>query len=220
MKLKSTVLIFILCFCLSTVSCQAPVAQEWAAVPTEYDAYTENTVIFTGTVLNTRQRTVKQNPITTFDMEITEVLSCRSGSFKPGDTVRVGVGYNNSNHRDEYPVIKEGTSYLAFSYVMADEETDSLGLSEYVDLWVGDPRLLFVEKVGEHYLANKLFFEDIPGALPLGENSDFPEAAAVLEEREKRANKNYSGMLHLDIYSLIDCKVLEEHIKTAALEYK
>lgn len=144
---------------------------EWALI-TEEEAYTKNTLIITGVASNVRQATLNyeytnakvSDDITIFDVEISDVLVCRSGSFKQGDTVTVGVGYNMSRYSSELPPIKAGTSYLMFCYLTADQEDDVLELAEYLDCWVSAPKDLLLERIGDSYLSFDYFFSDVPNA--------------------------------------------------------
>ncbi len=146
---------------------------EWATL-TEDVAYTKNTVIITGVATNVRQATVNyeymdtdvSDSITIFDVDISKVLACRSGSFQEGDTVTIGVGYNMDKYGEGLPIITEGASYLIFCYVAEDRENDVMELAEYVDCWISAPRDLFLERVGDFYLSID-FFSDVTEAQSL-----------------------------------------------------
>lgn len=141
---------------------------EWATI-TDDIAYTKNTVIIAGVATNVRQATVNyeymdtnvSDSITIFDVEVSDVLSCRSGSFQAGDLVTIGVGYNMDKYGEGLPIVTEGSSYLIFCYVAADQENDVLELAEYVDCWISAPKDLFLERVGDFYLSID-YFSDIP----------------------------------------------------------
>lgn len=146
---------------------------EWATLSDEV-VYTKNTVILTGVASNIRQATVSyefmgQNAvdnITIFDIEVDEVLACRSGSYKQGDTVTVGVGYNMNTYGEGLPVIEEGKTYLIFCYVAADRENDVMELAQYVDCWISAPKDLFLEKVGSCYLSVD-YFSNVSSAITI-----------------------------------------------------
>lgn len=148
---------------------------EWVAL-TDDVAYTKNTVIVTGTVFNVRQATVAYeymdtdvvDNITIFDVEISDVLACRSGSFKQGDTITMGIGYNMNHYSEELSIIENGKTYLMFCYVAADDKGDVLELSEYVDCWISAPKDLFLEKTGDNYLSID-YFSDVPGSVQLAD---------------------------------------------------
>ena len=117
-------------------------------------AYTKNTVIITGVASNVRQATVAYefmdadvvDNITIFDVEVSDVLACRSGSFLQGDLITIGIGYNMSTYGVELPIIEDGKSYLIFCYVAADQEDDDLELAGYMDCWISAPKDLFFGK--------------------------------------------------------------------------
>ncbi len=172
-------------------------------IPTVDVAYTKNTVILTGMVSNVRRATVSYKHmdtqiveyITIFDVEVSDVLACRSGSYKQGDRITMGVPYladgkTLSCPGVDYPVIEEGKSFLIFCYVAADKENDPLELGKYLDCWISAPGTLFVEKSADAYLTNE-FFADVPGAMEL----------------EKRSYR-------------VPCNALEEHVRNTALLYK
>ena len=162
------------------------VEYEWAVV-TEDMAYTENTVILTGAAANVRQATVRYrymdadaaDSITIFDVVVSDVLACRSGSFQAGDVITVGVGYNTEKYGEGLPMVKEGTSYLMFCTVAADQQEDALALAEYVDCWIGAPKDLFLEKAGNSYLSIGSFFSDLPDARNLADSLDLTEKQAA-----------------------------------------
>ena len=137
---------------------------EWANI-TDEKAYTKNTVIIAGVAANVREATVNyeymdtdvSDSITIFDIEVSDVLACRSGNFKSGDIVTVGVGYNMDKYGEGLPIIAEGSPYLMFCYVAADKENDVLELAEYVDCWISAPKDLFLERVGDFYLSTDFF---------------------------------------------------------------
>lgn len=143
---------------------------EWAVL-TDDIAYTKNTVIVSGVASNIRQASVTyeymdttvSDNITIFDIQISDVFSCRSCSFQAGDIVTVGVGYNMNTYGEGLPIIKNGASYLMFCYVAADQKNDVLELSEYLDCWVSSPNNLLLERVGDFYLSID-FFSDVPGS--------------------------------------------------------
>lgn len=143
---------------------------EWA-VFTDDIAYTKNTVIITGVASNVQQATVAYeymdtdvlDNITIFDIEISDVLSSRSGSFQQGDTITVGVGYNMNKYGEGLPIIESGKEYMVFCYVAADKENDVLELAEYIDCWVSAPKDLLLERVGDFYLSID-YFSDAPGS--------------------------------------------------------
>lgn len=147
---------------------------EWATL-TEEEAYTKNTVVITGTASNVRQAVVSyeymdtsvSDNITIFDIQVSDVLACRSGSLEQGDLVTVGIGYNTDQYEEDLALIQEGESYLMFCYVAADQEDDPLELAEYVDYWICAPKDLFLEKVGDFYLSIDDFFSDVSGSLAL-----------------------------------------------------
>ncbi|MBE6538519.1 MAG: hypothetical protein E7671_03535 [Ruminococcaceae bacterium] len=146
---------------------------EWTTL-TDDIAYTKNTVIITGKASNIRPVTVSYtymnadvtDNITIFDIEIYDVLSCRSGSFSQGDIITIGVGYNMDVYGEGLPIIEEGTSYMIFCYVAKDKENDVLELSEYVDCWISAPKDLFLEKIGDFYLSID-YFSDMPNSINL-----------------------------------------------------
>lgn len=146
---------------------------EWSALTDEI-AYTKNTVILSGVASNIRQATVAyefmdtnvSDSITIFDIKVSDVLSCRSGSFQYDDLVTVGVGYNMNKYGEGLPIIEDGKSYLIFCYVAADKENDVLELAEYVDCWISAPKDLFLEKIGDYYLSID-YFSNVPEALNL-----------------------------------------------------
>ena len=137
---------------------------EWATF-TEDMAYTKNTVIITGVATNVRQANVNyeymdtdvSDSITIFDVDVSEVLACRSGSIQEGDVITIGVGYNMDKYGEGLPIITEGASYLMFCYVAEDQENDVLELAEYVDCWISAPKDLFLERVGDFYLSIDFF---------------------------------------------------------------
>ena len=143
---------------------------EWAAPPSYEKAFTENTVIFTGTVDGVREATVtyeymgstRSSEITIFDFAVVEIFSSRSASVNAGDTVTVGVGYNTCRYAEGLPFIKKGESYLIFCYPPAERE-NSIEAENYLDFWIYDCRHLFLEKTGGSYLSVG-YFGDIPGA--------------------------------------------------------
>ena len=143
---------------------------EWATLSDDV-VYTKNTVILTGVASNVRQASVSykfmdQNVvdnITIFDIEVSDVLACRTGSYKQGDTVTMGVGYNMNTYGEGLPVIEEGKEYLIFCYVAAEKENDPLELKNYVDCWISSPKDLFLEKVGDCYLSVD-FFSNVSSA--------------------------------------------------------
>lgn len=177
---------------------------EWAVLTDEM-AYTKNTVILTGIASNVRQATVAYeymdtdvfDNITIFDIEVADVLACQSGSFQPGDLVTVGVGYNRNKYGEGLPVIENGTSYLIFAYVAADQEQDPLELSEYVTCWISAPKDLFLEKIGDFYLSNDYFSSALHSYL-LADCLDFTEEEITA----------LAGMSHHDI-SAVDAYVGE-----------
>ena len=154
---------------------------EWATF-TKDTAYTKNTVMITGVATNVRQASVNyeymdtdvSDSITIFDVDVSEILACRSGSFQEGDIVTVGVGYNMGKYGEGLPIITEGTSYLMFCYVAEDQENDVLELAEYVDCWISAPKDLFLEQVGDSYLSID-FFSDVSGAHNLADYLDLTE---------------------------------------------
>ena len=154
---------------------------EWATF-TEDMAYTKNTVIITGVATNVRQANVNyeymdidvSDGITIFDVDVSEVLACRSGSFQEGDIVTIGVGYNMDKYGEGLPIITEGASYLIFCYVAEDQENDVLELAEYVDCGISAPKDLFLERVGDFYLSID-FFSDVSEAHNLAEYLDLTE---------------------------------------------
>ncbi len=154
---------------------------EWATVTKEM-AYTKNTVIMTGVAMNVRQATVHyeymdtdvSDSITIFDVDISDVLACRSGSFQEGDIVTIGVGYNMEKYGEGLPIITEGTSYLIFCYVAEDQKNDVLELAEYVDCWISAPKDLFLERVGDFYLSID-FFSNVSEAHNLAEDLNLTE---------------------------------------------
>ena len=95
--------------------------------------------------------------ITIFDVDVSEVLACRSGSIQEGDVITIGVGYNMDKYGEGLPIITEGASYLMFCYVAEDQENDVLELAEYVDCWISAPKDLFLERVGDFYLSIDFF---------------------------------------------------------------
>lgn len=155
---------------------------EWAVL-TKDDAFTENTVIVTGTVSNVRQAAVAYefmdvdvvDNITIFDVEVSDVLACRSGSYRQGDLITMGIGYNMNTYSDELPVIEEGKTYLIFCYVAADDKDDVMELAGYVDCWISAPKDLFLEKVGDFYLLTDGFFSDVPGSFKLTDRLSLTE---------------------------------------------
>ena len=157
------------------------VSAEWA-LPSLERSFTLNTVIMSGVASNVRQAAVTHSGggrvstsnITIFDIEISDVQSCRSGSFNRGDTVTVGTGYNMYNYSEGMPVIAEGNSYLFFCYP-SYENRDSMQLEQYVDCWIWYSAYLLLEKVGDYYLIYDYLFQDIPGAVKLTDCFDFTE---------------------------------------------
>lgn len=158
-------------------------ADYYWSVLTEDMAYTKNTVILSGVASNIRPATVTyeymgatvSDSITIFDIQISDVLACRSGSFRQGDVVTVGVGYNMNKYGEGLPIIKDGASYLIFCYVAADQENDLLELSNYLDCWISAPKDLLLERTGDFYLSID-FFSDVQGSLRLADCLNLTEA--------------------------------------------
>lgn len=146
---------------------------EWFSLTDEV-AYTKNSVIVSGTASNVRRAEVSYtfmdtavtDPITIFDLTVSNVIACRSGAVSVGEKVTLGVGYNMQSYAEGLPVIEEGKEYLIFCYPSADKEDDVTELSKYTDLWISDPKHLLIEKAGDHYIATD-FFSGVPGAIKL-----------------------------------------------------
>jgi hypothetical protein len=177
------------------------VGYEWAAL-TDNVAYKKNTAAITGTVSNIRQVTVSykymgtdvSDNITIFDVEVSDVVYCRSDFVKQGDTVTVGVGYNMNSYGEGLPEIKDGTTYMMFCYPASETDNDALELAGYVDLWISAPKDLFLEKVGDYYLTSD-YFSNVPNAISLADTLDMNEtqitALSTFAVENISAAKNY-----------------------------
>ena len=188
---------------------------EWALITDEI-AYTKNTIIITGVASNVRQASVSyeymdaevSDNITIFDVEISDVLACRAGSVEQGDSVTVGVGYNMEKYGEGLPIIEDGTSYMMFCYVAADQEDDVLELAEYVDYWISAPKDLFLEKIGDFYLSID-YFSDMPKAVCLADNLKLSENQ-ILSLSAIPISNNYA------VSSYIDKEINESNLAEAA----
>lgn len=150
---------------------------DWAEPPTYEEAFTNNSVILTGTAANVIPATVKyeylghtvSDKITIFDLSVEDVLYCRSETIRQGDIVTIGVLFNQSFYPEGIPLIEEGLTYMIFCYhASEDPANDIMELDRYVDCWIGDCLYLFLEKVGDSYLSI-YSFDDLPGALSVAE---------------------------------------------------
>lgn len=175
-------------------------------VLTEDEAYTANTVILTGKVSNVRQAeatyefsgTDSSSPMTIFDVEVEEVLSCRSDAFPDKDVISVGIGYNMNWYSEGLPIVEEGASYLLFCNVMADDEDDPLGKSEYLDCWISGINELFCEQIGDYYLVRSLF-ADVPGAVSIREALELTEEDCyALSMFDVNANPKWRSRSQID----------------------
>ncbi len=200
---------------------------EWTPL-TQESAYRKNTVILTGTAENVRPAVVKyrymdtdvSDQITIFDVKIKNVLACHTDTFPDAPTITLGVGYNQNVYSEELPMITEGTDYLLFCYLTADQTDSPLELSAYVDGWISAPNALLCEKVGNAYLTND-FFEDVPGACSLAEansgvqtNADAEEAVLTLNTRAASSVEALDALAKN--YYLIDASTLEAFVSANA----
>lgn len=173
---------------------------------TEEEAYTDNTVILTGKISNVRPLTLEYEylgadctaDITVFDVEVEEVLSCRSDAFSNEDVISVGIGYNMNTYFEGLPIIEEGASYLLFCSLTADDEEDPIGLSEYAECWISGMNQLFCEQVGDNYLVGS-FFADVPGAVNIREALELTEEDCfALSVFDVNANPKWRSRSQID----------------------
>lgn len=203
------------------------VCYEWTPL-TQESAYRKNTVILTGTAENVRPAVVKyrymdtdvSDQITIFDVKIKNVLACHTDTFPDAPTITLGVGYNQNVYCEELPMITEGTAYLLFCYLTADQTDSPLELSAYVDGWISAPNALLCEKVGDAYLTND-FFADVPGACSVAEansgvktNADAEEAVLTLNTRAASSAEVLNELAKS--YYLIDASTLEAFVAARA----
>ncbi len=132
---------------------------------TEERVFDRHTVILKGVVSNVKQVDVEYefmeqhvvDPVTLFDLEVSNVLSCRSDRYPGTKKVSVGIPFYMRYFWAGAPIVKEGASYLLFCLVASDMEDDLLELSEYVDLWCMDPSRLLIEEMDGYYLLTSDF---------------------------------------------------------------
>ncbi len=169
---------------------------------TDETVFEKNTVIVTGVVSNIREATVEYefmdthvcDDITIFDVEVADVLSCRSDSLEISDMITVGTGYTSSSYGEGLPLIEEGKTYMIFCYVAADREDDPLELAGYIDCWISAPKDLLIEKIGDSYLAvdyfkDKINVQSLADCIELTDNQI--NSLAAINKYDKGSVENY-----------------------------
>lgn len=231
--------------CVSLIDDHAPTkyASYYWDLITDDIAYSNNNLILTGFASNVRQVSVDYvfmdanvtDSMTLFDVNVSAVLASRSAPYQPGDVITVGVGYNMEKYGEGLPILQDGKSYLLFCRTAdsIDQSTNGvLELSEYVDCWIGAPKDLLVERVGDHYLAID-YFSDVPDSPSLPErlgitedqiasldsvSMDDDERSALLVLRGRSGSRSYIWDLVSRAY-LCPCDALEEYVKGKASSY-
>ena len=191
---------------------------EWSHVNDEI-AYTKYNVIIIGEVSNVRPVTANYefmdtdvtDYMTIFDVKVSDVLACRTNSIYNGDTVTIGVGYNMEKYGEGLPIIEEGRSYMIFCYTTDTIKNDVLELSNYVDCWIGSPKDLFVEKIGDYYLSID-YFSCMPESYALSKKMQLTEEQIETIFDARKNKEGYDGItaITLDRDEMIVFQVLAE----------
>ena len=140
---------------------------EWLPRTAE-DIFGNTKIIAKGTVKNIREIKVSydnygqpgERVYTLFDFHVSEYLKNTSSTKRNKSVLTVGWLYSSYCYSPEVPVLEEGSEYLFFFEVPAeDAPKDALDRKNYTDVWARSPQLAAFKKGVQGYSVNSYFLE-------------------------------------------------------------